>query len=203
MSRFFCATILLVLLVGCGPKKPDLDDSRSRNTPDNSGPTVYDQRGDTDSSGASNSSYGDPEDVSVVEEDDYLQEMDLDDNTSEPMNPTDYAWEPVFFGFDNSNLTDGALAQLREYAAILRDNQGFDVLLEGHCDERGTEEYNIALGERRASRVREFLISAGVNAGRLKTISYGELRPLEPGSNETAWSRNRRVMFVFPNNFNN
>jgi peptidoglycan-associated lipoprotein len=84
---------------------------------------------------------------------------------------------------------------LDRYVSVLNANPDLKVLVEGHCDERGTEEYNLALGERRANRVKTYLVNAGVDASRLKTISYGELRPKAQGSNEEAWALNRRAHF--------
>ena len=104
--------------------------------------------------------------------------------------------EDVRFDFDKSDLRDDARAILGRHAQVLRANPGLNVLIEGHCDERGTEDYNLALGERRAERVREYLVSLGVSSGNLRTISYGELRPAMEGSNEEAWEANRRAHFT-------
>jgi peptidoglycan-associated lipoprotein len=85
---------------------------------------------------------------------------------------------------------------LAEKASWLLDNPDAAIRIEGHCDERGTNEYNIALGERRANSARKYLINAGVEAHRIFTISYGEEKPLDPGHNETAWAKNRRDHFL-------
>ena len=98
----------------------------------------------------------------------------------------------VFFDFDKSTLTAKAQETLNKQAAWLSRAQGATILIEGHCDERGTREYNLALGERRATAVKDYLISKGVAASRIKTISYGKERPAVLGSNEWAWSQNRR-----------
>lgn len=104
--------------------------------------------------------------------------------------------EDVYFDFDKSDLRSDALDVLAGHVEVLKANVDIKVLIEGHCDERGTEEYNQALGERRANRVREYYISSGISANRLRTISYGELRPKAEGSNEAAWALNRRAHFV-------
>ena len=104
--------------------------------------------------------------------------------------------EKVHFEFDKSLLTEDVKRVLNVNAEWLRDNPAAEVLIEGHCDERGTEEYNLALGERRAMEVRKYLISLGVEPERLFTISYGEEKALDPGSNEEAWARNRRTQFL-------
>lgn len=109
--------------------------------------------------------------------------------------PSRYNLEDIYFDFDKSELRPNALEQLNRYASVLRANPDLKVLVEGHCDERGTDEYNLALGERRAQRVLDYLVSAGIANERLKTISYGEMRPKAQGSNEDAWALNRRAHF--------
>ena len=101
----------------------------------------------------------------------------------------------IYFDFDKHELREDSLSTLRHHVELLKANADIKVLVEGHCDERGTEEYNLGLGERRASRVHQYFLDAGIDANRLKTISYGEMRPVEEGSNESAWSKNRRAHF--------
>jgi len=102
----------------------------------------------------------------------------------------------VLFGFDSSELTSGSQATLNRQAAFLAARPALRITIEGHCDERGTREYNLALGERRASVVRDYLVARGINAARIKTISYGKERPAAVGSNEAAWAKNRRSVTV-------
>jgi peptidoglycan-associated lipoprotein len=97
----------------------------------------------------------------------------------------------VYFDYDQSTLSPEARATLERQAAWLKSYPGVKVLVEGNCDERGTREYNLALGARRASAARDYLVSLGVAGDRLSTISYGKERPIDPTSSETAWSRNR------------
>jgi len=99
----------------------------------------------------------------------------------------------IYFPFDSSQLTSQAKATLKENADYLAKVAGSKVILEGHCDERGTDEYNLALGERRARSAFEYLKSLGVTKDRMSTVSYGESRPAQAGNNEAAWSKNRRV----------
>lgn len=101
----------------------------------------------------------------------------------------------VYFETDKSELTSDARRILAANAAWLRGHPDFGVLVAGHCDERNTEEYNLALGERRAEAVRRYLASLGVGDGRIETISYGEERPAAQGHTESAWSQNRRAEF--------
>jgi peptidoglycan-associated lipoprotein len=102
----------------------------------------------------------------------------------------------VFFDFDKSTLTDEAKQTLAEDARQLNDAGSMAFTIEGHCDERGTNAYNLALGERRANAAKEYLVSMGVAAARITTISYGEEKPFDPGHNEAAWAKNRRAHFV-------
>ncbi len=98
----------------------------------------------------------------------------------------------VFFDFDKYNLKADARAALEKQAAWLKKWPPVTITIDGHCDERGTREYNLALGERRANSVRDYLVALGINPNRIKTISYGKERPVALGSNEAAWAQNRR-----------
>jgi len=104
--------------------------------------------------------------------------------------------ENIYFDFDRSNLKPETQEVLKRKAEWLRNNPGESVIIEGHCDERGTNEYNLALGDRRAQSAKNFLIDLGISESRLTTISYGEERPADPRHNENAWSKNRRDHFV-------
>ena len=98
----------------------------------------------------------------------------------------------VFFGYDSSDLDSDALELLQDQVAWLKQNSDVTVTIEGHCDERGTREYNLALGEKRAQAVKNYLIGLGINPDRVSTISYGKERPAVVGSNDGAWAQNRR-----------
>ena len=104
--------------------------------------------------------------------------------------------EDVYFDFDSSALTNMARNVLSRKAEYLRINADASVIIEGHCDERGTSAYNIALGDRRAESAKAYLIDLGIDATQLSTISYGEERPVDMGQNEEAWAKNRRAHFV-------
>tara|TARA_B100000959_G_scaffold287499_1_gene373194 strand:- start:330585 stop:330959 length:375 start_codon:yes stop_codon:yes gene_type:complete len=106
------------------------------------------------------------------------------------------ALQDIFFDFDRSDIRDDARAVLQQNAEWMKSNSSTRVQIEGHCDERGTEGYNLSLGERRANAVKNYLISLGVGAERLYTISYGEELPLDPGHTEEAWGKNRRAHFL-------
>jgi peptidoglycan-associated lipoprotein len=105
----------------------------------------------------------------------------------------------VFFATNKSDLTTAASATLAKQATYLKANPTLSVVLEGHADERGTREYNLALGERRATAAKNYLISNGIAANRIKVISYGKEKPVNPASNALAWSQNRRAVTVKTN----
>jgi peptidoglycan-associated lipoprotein len=104
--------------------------------------------------------------------------------------------EDIFFAFDKYSLTDTAKATLEMNAAKIKNNPNLKVRIEGNCDERGTNEYNMALGERRANSGEKYLINLGVKEEQLSTVSYGEEKPFDPGHNEEAWAKNRRDHFA-------
>ncbi|MCJ7614983.1 MAG: peptidoglycan-associated lipoprotein Pal [Desulfobacterales bacterium] len=104
--------------------------------------------------------------------------------------------ENIYFDFDKYNLKSEAQEVLKRKAEWLRNNPGESIIIEGHCDERGTNEYNLALGDRRAQSAKNFIVDLGIAESRLTTISYGEERPADPRQNQDAWSKNRRDQFV-------
>ena len=123
-----------------------------------------------------------------------------DEFTSEDgvlMNRERFVNADIFFEFDSSTLSAEAESILKAKAEYMRRNPSLSILIEGHCDNRGTTEYNLALGERRAESVKGFLVDLGISETRVRTISYGEERPLVEGDQESSWSRNRRAHFEF------
>lgn len=118
-------------------------------------------------------------------------------STPEPSKPGVGArdLQVVYFGYDSFTLDDGARAALDSNAKQMRDNPALEVSVDGHCDERGTVEYNQALGQKRAETVQQYLTDAGIPANRFRVISYGKERPADEGHDESAWAKNRRVEF--------
>ncbi|NNG47724.1 MAG: peptidoglycan-associated lipoprotein Pal [Deltaproteobacteria bacterium] len=108
--------------------------------------------------------------------------------------PSDFP--DIHFDYDKSFIREEDKSILRDVADYLKANPAAAILIEGHCDERGTAEYNIALGERRADSTKSYLVSLGVKPGALSTVSFGEEKPLDPGPSEAAWAKNRRAHFV-------
>ena len=108
-----------------------------------------------------------------------------------------FLYEDIYFEFDKSDLLAESQEVLRSKAEFLKDNPDVLVIIEGHCDERGTNEYNLALGDRRASSAKDFLVNLGIAGSRLTCVSYGEERPASLGQNDDAWSLNRRAEIIY------
>jgi len=126
-----------------------------------------------------------------------LEEKRLREEAAKPkVVKKEFKDENIYFAFDSSDLSDQAQLVLNNNAEYLRQNSSLTVTVEGHCDERGSEKYNNALGKRRAESVKKFLVDQGINTDRLVTISYGENKPVATGRNEYAWSKNRRAEMV-------
>ena len=169
-SALFCVSFLalvLVLSAGCAHKKKDLALSP-------------DLAGGTGTAG--------PEETTTGEG---LPDIDAERLLFSPAS----GLEMVYFDFDSYTLRPDTREALKRNAEKIRRVPNVVIQIEGHCDERGTQEYNLALGERRALAVREYLIQLGVSGDRMITISYGEEDPMEPGHSEAAWAKNRRCEF--------
>ena len=123
-----------------------------------------------------------------------------EDFAEDGVTPLDANGRPLsrnfYFGYDEAILNPADLAALEMHAQILRRNADKRVVIEGHCDERGTREYNLALGEQRATAVRDYLVIQGIDPDRIKVISYGKEKPAVVGSNTMAWSKNRRAVTI-------
>jgi peptidoglycan-associated lipoprotein len=104
--------------------------------------------------------------------------------------------QDAFFAYNESTLSAEAQTALGNSATWLKKNTQYNLLVEGHCDERGTEQYNLALGDHRANTAKQYLVDQGVDAGRIRTVSYGEERPFDPGHDDSAWAKNRRAHLV-------
>lgn len=131
-----------------------------------------------------------------------IQESPIASADQEKRQPTpsgaqqEFALERIFFDFDSYLLTQAARDTLAKNAEWLKANSAAKLQIEGHCDERGSDEYNLALGEKRAKSAENYLVTLGVAKGRLSTISYGKEKPLDQDHNEVAWAKNRRAEFV-------
>jgi peptidoglycan-associated lipoprotein len=175
--------ISLAVAVACGGKKPPV--ARPMPPPPPTSPATP-PRPPAPPSPVSEPTIVPPEPVP----DDAISSASLDDlNKNSPL-------KPVFYELDSSELNASSQKVLDENAALLKRYASWAVTVEGHCDERGTAEYNLALGERRAIAARAYLVSLGIAADRLRTVSYGKEFPFDPGRDETAFSKNRRAHFV-------
>lgn len=131
-----------------------------------------------------------PVSVALAPPDPAIGSKNLDDlNRESPL-------APVYFALDSYELSADARTQLEGSARVLKTNASWQVTVEGHCDERGTAEYNLSLGERRALAAKAYLVSLGVAPDRLRTVSYGKEFPFDPGHDDAAWAKNRRAHFV-------
>lgn len=174
---------LLALTVACSstPDRPPATGQPRPPAQTTSPPPAGDRSGDSMSSGG---------DLVPVDESDDILSMSLEDiNAQSPL-------DDIRFAYDSAELSSQARTSLENNVQWLRRNPTVTILVEGHCDERGTVEYNLALGERRAMAAYNFMVSSGIPAERIKTISYGKEFPVNPGHNEAAWAENRRAHFV-------
>jgi len=181
--RSLAAPLLLVvvaplLLTACGKKRPPAVTTRQPTARATPSPTPPPEPW--------------PTDVRPMDE---AQAMGEDFSVSDPSGEGGPLAD-VHFNYDQATLTDEARGVLEKHALWMQNHREARVMVEGHCDERGTVEYNLALGAQRAQTARDYLASLGVAADRLRTTSYGKERPLDPGQNEAAWARNRRAHFA-------
>jgi peptidoglycan-associated lipoprotein len=192
MSKTFWASLIMTMLVlmpACRTTKKDVKTDTQPPVVDTT-PTVPPPPPPTET---------------AVEQNDFVQEK----NPTQEVVPTDETelnnWargkghiRDAFYNYDEATLDDAAQAALTASATWLRSEQGaaYKLLIEGHCDERGTEQYNLALGDRRANSAKDYLVTLGVDASRIRTVSYGEERPFEEGHDDAAWSQNRRAHLV-------
>lgn len=179
----------LVLVTGCATKKPPV----SAPTTQVPAPSAFPGAGGTTTPVTTNERP--PAPPPVPDTTGSVTSDPLSSKTPEEIN-SNSPLKPVFFAFDSDELDDVARQTLTENAGVLKTYGTWVVAIEGHCDERGTAEYNLALGDRRALAARNYLLSLGVSAARIKTVSYGKEFPFDPGHVETSWAQNRRAQFM-------
>lgn len=181
MKRMAAILGILVIVAACGPKKPPVAKPTS--------PPPTDPSAGRPPAPPTPVTEPQPVPAEPTPADD-LASRDLDAiNKNSP-------FQPVFFGYDQSEISAEGQQVLNANAEIMKKYSTWVITIEGHADERGTAEYNLALGERRALAARNYLVSLGVPGDRLRTVSYGKEFPFDPGHNEDAWSKNRRSHFV-------
>ena len=169
--KFLISAILLLFVASCATKPKDAADSSGSGS-STSDSSVSSEEGTITETSGSGIVSGSQEDLIVN------------------------VGDRVFFGYDSSDLDSDALELLQDQVAWLKQNSQVSVTIEGHCDERGTREYNLALGEKRAQAVKNYLIGLGISPDRVSTISYGKERPAVVGSNDGAWAQNRRSVTI-------
>ena len=174
MIKLFTSALLVFFLAACSTTPKD--------TADSSGSGSSSTSSDVSSSEEGTITETSPESASIVPG----SQEDLIVNVG----------DRVFFNYDSSDLDSDAQELLQDQVAWLKQYSNVSVIVEGHCDERGTREYNLALGEKRAQSVKNYLISLGISSDRISTISYGKERPAVVGSNDGAWAQNRRSVTV-------
>lgn len=179
---FVCVLLSMMLVVSCGKKQVETDPAAGEETVE-----TTDAADDTAT-----------DDVTI---DDSAMASDEDTQTSDDadavaMGRDDFENVDIYFAYDSSAIMDSEISKLDAKVEWLNANPDATIKIEGHCDERGTTEYNLALGDRRAERAKSFLVNSGVDASRISTISYGEEQPVALGHNEDAWSKNRRSHFI-------
>lgn len=179
-----CLAMTAMLAVACGEKKPPV----ARPIP----PPPADL---ADASGSRPPAPPEPVREPTIVPPEPVRADTISSNTLDDLNRNS-PLKPVFFEYDSSELTAAGKAALDEDATILRKNASWIITIEGHADERGTAEYNLALGERRSMTARAYLVSLGITTDRLRTVSYGKEFPFDPGHDEAAYTKNRRAHFV-------
>jgi peptidoglycan-associated lipoprotein len=186
MTRASVVLVLLSLVVtGCARRQPPLAQPQPPPSRPPSADTVVTPGPPRDTAEALPVP---PEPVAIAE--DGISARTLDElNRDSP-------FQPAFFPLDSADLDDAGRAVVTANAGLLRKYPTWRIAVEGHCDERGTGEYNLALGERRAVAVKTYLVSLGIGADRVRTVSYGKEFPFDPGHDERAWANNRRAHFV-------
>lgn len=200
MSSLICLCVVLIwLFSGCCPysKKKKVDKAIQPSEKPVSVqelPTVKpksEQKVSTDPGAAT------PTDIKIATTDGELPPAKPEDATKfvKPGEDIKEIFQPIYFDFDRYNIKTSEQPKLKALAEYLKKNPEISILIEGHCDERGTDEYNLVLGEKRALSTRNFLVGLGIAPKRLYTISYGESKPADPGHNEEAWAKNRRAEF--------
>jgi peptidoglycan-associated lipoprotein len=178
----FALLLMSITIVACGGNKPPV----ARPTPPPPPPATASTRPPAPPEPVAEPTIVPAEPV----RDESISSASLDDlNRNSPL-------KPVFYDYDSSELSGDGQAALDANAALLKRYPTWTVTIEGHCDERGTAEYNLALGERRAVTARAYLVSLGVPGDRLRTVSYGKEFPFDPGKTEAAFAKNRRAHFV-------
>lgn len=185
MLRIVMLALVVALAAGCSsnPKDDNANGAKVDERTANGSQDGAQSRGMSDGEGTDGSAMTDAQKYSMEQLDNPNSALSI---------------RTIYFAYDSSEITTESQELLTEHARLLGYNPGTQIVLEGHTDERGTRDYNLALGERRSKAVHEFLTAQGVNPSQLEVISYGEERPVAFEHNESAWQLNRRVELIYP-----
>ncbi|MFW6297203.1 MAG: peptidoglycan-associated lipoprotein Pal [Desulfosalsimonas sp.] len=185
----FCIIVLmLAAVVSCAKKTPESQ----------GGPEREQEISETESAEEERQRTKEKEETEIDEQElEARKRAEAREEQKAEVEKDEFLSEKVYFEFDDSSLDAEAREVLQRKVKWLRESPDACVIIEGHCDERGTDEYNLALGSRRAESVKDFLVKAGIDSSQLTTISYGEERPAEKGNDEESWAKNRRAEFRF------
>jgi peptidoglycan-associated lipoprotein len=189
-TRWLLAVTVAAMAVACGGKKAPT--ASAPPPPPSAGPSAFPSSGPPAPGRP-------PESAAVASNDGSVTASPLlpwDNQPIDVINGPDSPLKPVFFLYDSDELDDAAKGVLKANADVLKTYRTWVITIEGHCDERGTAEYNLALGDRRALAAKNYLASLGIAADRVRTVSYGNEFPFDAGHNETAWAKNRRAHFM-------
>jgi len=179
----------LVLVTGCATKKPPVSQPTTQVPAPSPFPGAGGSTAPTSTTERPPAPPPVPDTGGAVSSDPLASKTPEEINSNSPL-------KPVFFAYDSDELDDLARQTLNDNAKVLKTYGTWVIAIEGHCDERGTAEYNLALGDRRALAARNYLLSLGVEAARIKTVSYGKEFPFDPGHQEASWAKNRRAQFM-------
>src|SRR5215212_706131 len=177
----------VVVIPACKPKKPPVVTPATVDTTPTGPPTVSIPEHVTEVK---------PPEPDFVQETPKVSDLPTDIDELNRLAQREGYVRDAFFDYDATTLSADAQAALQNSATWLKNNSKYSLLIEGHCDERGTEQYNLALGDRRANIVKDYLATLGIDAGRIRTVSYGEERPFEEGHDEASYAQNRRAHLV-------
>lgn len=181
-----CMILSMMLMVSCAKKTVDTEPA------EDPAATAAEDTTDTDEAMDADTDTTTEEDMAAMA----AEEQARKEAEALAQAEDDFISIDVYFDYDSSVIQDSQISVMEAKADFLRGNTDVTIIVEGHCDERGTTEYNLALGDRRAARVKSFLMDLGIDSSRIETISYGEERPKALGHNEAAWAKNRRAHFV-------
>ncbi len=183
----FTLSLCLFINIGCSQKQsPPIQDQQAISMSDDASKKTSETKSDIDRDRMPQETISERQHQRAQQEDFKIALRELQTKVKD-----------IYFGFDSYNIEESAKVMLKQVSEILSNNRKVKVIIEGHCDERGTREYNLGLGERRANAVKEYLISLGIPSKRIDTISYGKEKPQCSEKSEACWAKNRRAHFVF------